>query len=143
MVKGIDISSYWSPVFGKNAGDSRVSILCRAHLSCQRPAPFVEIDHRQHGEGPVGVLGEAAITHLGKAPETLARQERMFDLGTDAGLAPVRGFIGLGQRTVLVGPLIGEVFGLRRQFSETFPLRLTPVGAIESNRPGFRRGSVV
>ena len=143
MVKEIDFSSSKLPVLGMKTGHSPVSSLCRTHLSCQRSAPFVEIDHRQHGEGPVGVLGEAAITHLGKAPETLARQERMFDLGTDAGLAPVRGFIGLGQRTVLVGPLIGEVFGLRRQFSETFPLRLTPVGSIESNRPGFRRGPVV
>ena len=143
MVKEIDFSSSKLPVLGMKAGHSRVSSSCRTHLSCQRSAPFVEIDHRQHGEGPVGVLGEAAITHLGKAPETFERQEGMLDLGTNTGLAPVRCFVGLGQRTVLVGPLVGEVFGLRRQFSETFPLRLTPVGSIESNRPGFRRGPVV
>ena len=49
------------------------------------------------GKGPAGTLGEAAIAHFGKAPETLEHEERMFDLRTlDLRRFP---FVGLGQRS--------------------------------------------
>ena len=62
--------------------------------------------------------------------EALEREERVLDLGTNAGFSPVGGFVGLRQRTVFIGALVGEVFRLRRQFPESFPLNLAAVGAI-------------
>ena len=100
------------------------------HGSRERSSPFENVEHGQQGKGPVGILGEAAIAHLGKAPETLEHEERMFDLGAHTGLAPVRRFVGLGQRPVFVGSLVGKVFGLGGQFPEPFPLFLAPVGAV-------------
>ena len=119
-MKEINFSSYKSPFLSRESGNSHVSGSCWTHLSCQRTSPLFDIEHRQHGKGPVGVLGEAAITYLGKSPKALEREKRMLNLGTNTGLAPVGGFVGLGQRSVLVGPLVGKVFGLRRQFPEEF-----------------------
>ena len=113
MVKEIDFSSSKLPVLGMKTGHSRVSSSCRTHLSCQRSAPFVEIDHRQHGEGPVGVLGETAITHLGKTPETFERQEGMLDLGTDTGLAAVRCFVNSLKRTPVPEELLSMLARIR------------------------------
>ncbi len=60
---------------------------CWTDFSDQGSSPFDQIDQSQHGlnpfldESPVGVLRQAAIANLGKAPQTLERQERMLDLG--------------------------------------------------------------
>jgi hypothetical protein len=62
----------------------------RAHLSRERPAPLAHIDQGEHGVGAVGILGQPTITHLGKAPQTLEREERMLDDRAHRGLAPVR-----------------------------------------------------
>ena len=50
------------------------------HLSREGPPPLAHIDQRQHGEGAVGVLGQAATAGLGEAPQALEGQERMLDL---------------------------------------------------------------
>ena len=84
----IDFSLNKWPFLSRDAGDSRVSGSCRTHLSCQRPPPFVDIEHRQHGEGPVNILRQTAITHLGESPKALEREKRVLDLGTNTGLAP-------------------------------------------------------
>lgn len=63
---------------------------CQTHLSCQRSAVLETVDRCQHGEGAVGILHQAAIAHLGKAPQALEGQEGMLDLGADTRLAAVR-----------------------------------------------------
>ena len=110
------------PFCGLEAGLFPVFRLRWAHLSCQRASPFVDIEHGQHGKSPVSVLGEAAITRLGESPEALECEERVLDLGAHTGLYPVGGFVGLRQRPVFVGTLVGKVFRPRRQFPEPFPL---------------------
>ena len=120
----IDFSSDKRLFLSVETGNVPVSCLCRTHLSCERPSPFVDVEHRQHGKGAVGILGQAAIAHLGKAPETFEGEEWMLDLGAHTGLASIRRFVGLGQWPVLVGPFVGEVFRLRRKGLEPLPLRL-------------------
>ncbi len=112
------------------AGNSPVFRSCRAHLSRQRSSPFDDIQHRQHGKGPVGILRQTAIAYPGEAPQPLEGQERMLDLGADAGLAAVGLPVCIGQRRVPVSPLVGEILRLRRDFLEPLPLRLAPVGAV-------------
>ena len=48
------------------------------HGCRERSSPFENVEHGQQGKGPVGILGEAAIAHFGKAPETLEHEERML-----------------------------------------------------------------
>lgn len=54
----------------------------------------------------------------------------MLDLGTHAGLASIGLPVGIGQRRVPVGTLIGKVLGLRRNVLESLPLRLAPIGTV-------------
>ena len=49
----------------QKAGHFSASGSCRTHLSRQRSSPFADVQHRQHGEGAVGVLRQAAIANLG------------------------------------------------------------------------------
>lgn len=78
------------------AGVSPTFRSCRTHLWRQRSSPFDEIGQRQHGEGAIGVLGQAAIANLGKASQALDDQERVFDLRADARLAAIGLPVGLG-----------------------------------------------
>ena len=90
------------------AGHSPVFALRRAHLSCERTSPFAQIDHRQHRKCSVGVLGQAAISDLGKSPNALEHQKGVLNLGTHTGLAP----IGLSIRIVRkrsIAPVLAEV----------------------------------
>ncbi len=57
------------------AGYSPALAIRRAHLSCEGTSPFAQIDHRQHHEGTVGILGQAAIPDLGESSNALERQE--------------------------------------------------------------------
>jgi hypothetical protein len=129
-VKEIEFSSSNWPVLRLYAGHSPSFCSCRTHHSRERSPPFVDIEHRQHGERSIGVLRQAAIANLGKAPETLEGEKGMLDLGTYAGFSPVGGFIGLRQRTVSVSAFVGEVFGLRRDGLESLALCLASVGAV-------------
>ena len=74
----------------------------RTDLWRQRSIPFVQIDQRQHGEGPVGILGQAAIAHLGEAPDALEHQKRMLDFGTHRRFAGIGLFVGFGERAISV-----------------------------------------
>src|SRR5574343_1776314 len=129
-------SNSW-PVLSRNARYFASFRSCRTHLSRQRSSPFTDVEHGQHGEGPVGILRQAAIANLGKAPETLEGQERMLAIGTHTGLATVGGLVSVRQRAVLVGAFVGEVFCFRRNALESFALSLAPVGAV-TVETGFR-----
>ena len=118
------------PFSSHAAGDFPISCSCRAHLSRQRSAPFVDVEHRQHGEGPVGILRQAAITNFGKAPQAFQGQERVLNFRSDTRLAPVGFLVGFRQRAVPVGAFVGEVLRLRRDLLESLPLLLAPVGAV-------------
>lgn len=107
-------SNNWT-VLSLDTGSSPASCSCQTHISRERPPLFIDVEHCQHGEGSIGVLRQAGIANLGKAPEALEGEEGMFDLGSDAGLASVRGFVGIGQRAVFVDTLVGEFFRLRRE----------------------------
>ncbi len=110
--------------------DFPASCSCWTHLSRQRSSPLDEVEHRQHGEGPIGILCQTAIAHLGKAPQALQGQERVLDLGAHTRLAPVRFLVGFGQRAVSVGALVGEVLRLGRDSLEPLTLIFAPVGAV-------------
>ncbi|CAG4883750.1 protein of unknown function [Georgfuchsia toluolica] len=51
-------SKNW-PVLNGNAGHSTSFCSCWTHLSRQRSSPFADVEHCQHGEGPIGVLRQA------------------------------------------------------------------------------------
>ena len=82
-------SSVTKAILMTNARKSPALRSCRTHLSREWPTPFAHIEQRQHGEGTVGVLGQAAIACLGEAPEALEGQERMLDLGAHRGLSAI------------------------------------------------------
>ena len=126
----IALSSDKWPVLSLEAVIVPASSSCQTHLSCQRSSPFVDLEHGQHGEGAVGILCQAAIANLGKAPETFEGKEGVLDLGAHTGLAPIRGLVCLGQRAVPVGAFIGEVFCFRCNLPEPRPLRLASIGAV-------------
>jgi hypothetical protein len=67
-------------ILGGKAGYIRVFHSCWTHLSCERPSPFAQIDQGEHREGAIGVLGQATIANLGKAPDALEGQERSSTL---------------------------------------------------------------
>jgi hypothetical protein len=66
-------------------------------------------------------LRQAAIAGLGKAPQALDRQKRMLDLRAHTGLASVGFPVGIGQRSVPVSALIGEVLGLSGYYRSHMP----------------------
>ena len=130
MVNQIEFASNKWPVLSVDAGKSPSSWSCWAHHSCERLSPLVDIEHRQHGKSSISILRQATIANLGKAPEPLECKEGMLDLGSDTGLTPVRGFVSLGQGSILIGPFVGEVVRLRRKGLESLPLRPASVGAV-------------
>src|SRR4051795_10549042 len=88
----------------------------------ERPPPFAHIEQRQHGVGAVGVLGQSAIARLGKTPQALEGQERMLDLGAHRGLSAIGLLIRIAERPVLIGALVGKVFGLGCNLLESLAL---------------------
>ena len=86
----------------------------RAHLGPQRLVPPVNVDQRQHRKQAVGVLCQAPIAHLGKAPNLLEREKRVLHLGARLALGGVDLFVPLAQRRVAVGAFVGEVPGFGR-----------------------------
>ena len=90
----------------------------RAHLGPQRLVPPVNVDQRQHRKQAVGVLGQAPVAHLGKAPNFLEREKRVLHLGARLALGGVDLFVPLAQRRVAVRALIGEVPGFGRTLFE-------------------------
>lgn len=119
----------WSPSC-LETGDFPASSSCRARLSRQGSSPFIDAEHRQHGKGPVGILRQATIASLGKAPQALQNQKRVLDLRAHTGLAPVRFRVRFSQRTGLVGTFVGEIFGFQRNLLEPLTLSLAPIGAV-------------
>mgnify|MGYP006891163218 CR=1 FL=1 len=54
-------------------------------------------------ESPIGILRQATIANLGKAPQTLQGEERVLDFGSHTGLAPVRVLVGFRQGALIAG----------------------------------------
>lgn len=91
IVKRIEFSSDRGSIRTRKLGYCPAFRSCRTYFLRQRPSPFADIEHGQHGEGAVGVLGQTAVANLGKAPKALQDQEGMLDLGAHAGLAEDNG----------------------------------------------------
>ena len=53
-----------------------------------------------------------------------------LDLGPDTRLATVRRLVGIGEWSVSISPLVGEIPDIGSQCLGSFPLRLAPVGAV-------------
>ena len=92
-----------------------------AHLCQQMPARQVNIGQSNSGEGAGGVLGQAAIAHLGKAPQALDHRKHMLDPRTDLRLVAVLAALDLIDFTTrLARALVGKVLGLRRLAVDQF-----------------------
>src|SRR4029077_109462 len=126
----MSISSDTKTILMTSARQSSAPCSCRTQLCRERPTPFAQVDQREHGEGTVGVLRQTAIARLGEAPQALEGQKRMLDLGAHRRLSAIGLLVRLGQRPVLVRPLVGEVFCLGRDGLELFAWLLAPVGTI-------------
>lgn len=100
MPKRAHISMREGPASGGRRGEFPFLRSCWTHLSGQRSAVLEKVDRRQQGEGAVGILRQAAIAHLGEAPQALEDQEGMLDLGSDSRLVAVRFLLGIGQRRI-------------------------------------------
>lgn len=59
FVNRIDCSSDQWPFLGLEAGNSPASDSCRKHQVLEWSPQFVDVEHRQHGKGPVEALGVA------------------------------------------------------------------------------------
>lgn len=101
---------------GALAGDLRVGFCAldrlRPCFSPRVPAHQEQPGQRGGDEDGIGVLGQAAIAHLGEAEYPLDHTEDTFDPGADPGLGPVRGPIGGGQRAIPTALALGEVAGV-------------------------------
>ena len=87
-------------------------------------------DHRQHGKGAIGVLGQPPVAHSGKAPQALEGEKRVLNLGAHGGLTAVGLPVGLGEGRVAVGALVGEVPGPGRVLLHPLALGAAAVGAV-------------
>ena len=109
-----------------------IPVICSrwTYLSHEGYSPFSQIDQSKHCEGSIGVLSQTAITRLGETPEMLERQERMLNLGSHTRLFTIGLFVSIGQWTIPVRALIGEVPRVGCDGFEKLPLVLAPVSAI-------------
>ena len=125
----------WPLEVGKR-GISHRFLLRGAHFSRQRFPPWVEIDQSQHGEGAVGVLDQATITRLGKAPESLEDEKRGLHLGPHLGFAAVRALVGFARGAIPVARSLVKSF-VRGASSRSRLRSSFPRWAL-SHRSGFR-----
>ena len=66
----------------------------------QRSSHHVQIGQRTGDEQSVGVLGHAAVAHLGKAEDALDDQKRMLALGAHLRFVSILGALGRRQRII-------------------------------------------
>ena len=109
-----------------------IPVICSrwTYLSHEGYSPFSQIDQSKHCKRSIGVLSQTAITRLGETPEMLERQERMLNLGSHTRLFTIGLFVSIGQWTIPVRALIGEVPRVGCDGFEKLPLVLAPVSAI-------------
>jgi len=69
----------------------------------------VEISQCKHGLRPRQVLGQAAIAHLGEAPQLLDHAERVLAAGPGARARPIDHAPALAQRAPTAGPPIDPI----------------------------------
>src|SRR6266545_3633298 len=82
----------------------------------------VKIGQRGGHEQAMRVLGQATVTHFGKAEDALDNPDRVLDLGTDPRLGAVLGALFRRQVAVAATAFLGEVLGLRRMLPNQFAL---------------------
>ena len=59
------------------------------------------------------MLGKTAIADFGKAPQTLDDAERVFDLGTHAGLGAIDGLPRFGEWVISASLFVDKILGTR------------------------------
>ena len=91
----------------------------------------VQIGQREHGKGTRGVLGQAAIAHLGEAPQLLDDAKRMFAASPGPKACAVDHALGFGQRFASSAAPVDTVAdaGLLAVFAVPFG----PVGLVTVN----------
>src|SRR4030095_14076268 len=103
-----------------------------------------QIGERAGHEQAVGVLGEPAIAHLGKAEHPLDDPDRMLDPGAYLGLGAVFPPLDLIHHTAVAVSAIGEISGLWCMLADHRPL--AAIGLIPHTRVSFpcnKSGSTV
>src|SRR6266704_5567153 len=74
----------------------------------------VKIGQRGGHEQAMRVLGQATVTHFGKAEDALDDADGVLDLGSDPRLGAILGALFRRQVAIATTALLGEVLGLRR-----------------------------
>src|SRR6266567_1442556 len=74
----------------------------------------VKIGQRGGHEQAMRVLGQATVTHFGKAEDALDDADGVLDLGSDPRLGAILGALFRRQVAIATTTLLGEVLGLRR-----------------------------
>ncbi len=94
----------------------------------QRSSHHEQIGQRTGDEQPVGVLGDAAVAHLGEAEEPLDHQKRMLALGAHLRFVSILRPLHSAQRLVAARLGLREVARVGRNTSDY--LGLPDVGTI-------------
>src|SRR5690606_37656848 len=81
----------------------------RTHLCHQWSSTQVDVGQRQRRERARGVLGQAAVAHLGEAPQALDYAEHVLDASANARLVAVLLPRGLVHIASPAHTLVGEV----------------------------------
>jgi len=92
-------------------------------MACQ-----VNIRQGQRCKGPAGILGQAAIAHLGKAPQSLDHGKHVFHPCPDFGLVAVLCPLGFIHLACFTNALIRKILCLWRLAPNQF--LLAGIGAV-------------
>lgn len=89
-----------------------------------------QIGQRAGHEQAIGILGDAAVAHLGETEEAFDHQKRALAFRPHPRFVSILGAFGIGQRPVAARLGLGKVAGLGRHASNRFGLpdvgRVTP-----------------
>ena len=105
------------------AGSAGTRLLWRQQSSSQQ----IQVGQREGGEQPRGVLGQAAVAHLGEAPQALDHVKCMFHAGPGRGATTVDEPLIVVQRSTRGTPIdsVANAGGLG-----ALPVRLVPISLI-------------
>src|SRR3974390_2387057 len=110
-------------------GPISYSLETRRPLRQKSSSDHVEVRQGKHRQGTHRVLVQAAVAHLGKAPQAFDDVEGMLTAGAPARAAAVDQLLILAQRLMLAGGTPVDALPNARLFA-VLPVILAPIGLI-------------